>query len=347
MQGRVSDGSSHVGDPAIPQLSRLLRAAEASSLLEALLAVAPPRPWAARGGEGPLEVQHVVVLRSHPGSRWTLRYIVRPRGGKGAASTVIAKVYARDRGDVAAVLSALRDRDFGAGRPMQANAPIAYLPQLRTLLLEEAPGETARSALRRGVGGVGERVARWLAAFHAASAPLPATYHLRDPLTKARHWARALDARAPTALCREVRRLLALLAQAQPPWPPASPRLVHGDFGASHLYFTTETTTVIDWDAWRVGDGAEDAGRFLASLHRMAARDAGRRGAAEREALAFAQAYRTADPAGGHGLAFYEALACLREAARLAKRGDRRRTRHAGRLLAAAASAVAGDHWRA
>ena len=181
---------------------------------------------------------------------------------------------------------------------MQVAAPIAYVPALRLLLLEEAPGLTARAALSRGQAGVGEGAARWLAAFQAAAPPLPAAYRLRDPLVKARRWARALGADAPL-LAGAARHLLAALAAAQPAWP-APPHLVHGDFSASHVYLAAETTTVIDWDAWGVGDCAEDAGRFLASLHHLAARDPGAGSERRpRQAELFARTYRAAAPIAG------------------------------------------------
>ncbi|HWE63259.1 MAG TPA: phosphotransferase [Chloroflexota bacterium] len=328
-------------DTAIPQLRRLTHRLEAATLLcTALLGCA--HPWvSATGGAGPLEVRAVTVLRGHPGSRWTLRYVVQ-RGDE--ECTLIAKVYARDRGDVAATLSALRHGGFGAGQCMQVAAPIAYLPMLRLLLLEEAPGETACAALGRGqVGGraVGEWVARWLAAFHAAAPPLPAVYRWRDPLIGARRWAWALGAGAPT-LTGEARHLLAALAAARPAWP-APPHLVHGDFSASHVYLAAEVATVIDWDAYGVGGAAEDAGRFLASLHHLAARDHARRAAAALAAETFTQVYRAALPAAGQGLAFYEALACLRTAKRLTVDGIPHRVRRAEALLAAGEQALVGS----
>ncbi len=291
-------------------------------------------------GEEPLDVQAVAVLRGHPGSRWTLRYTVRPRKGGSATSTLIAKVYARDRSDIARTLVTLRERGLGSGQPMQVNAPVAYLPVHRVLLLEHAPGETARAALRRGQDGVGDKAARWLAALHAVPAPLPVGYRLRDPLAKARRWARVLDADAPPALARAGHRLFVALAGAQPPWPPATPRIVHGDFGASHVYLAGEVTTVIDWDAWRIGDGAEDAGRFLASLHRIAARNPERGGVVAREVRAFAHAF----PADRHGLAFYESLECLRRATLLIKSGEQRRVRDAELLIAAGEWALETGH---
>ncbi len=327
---RAPDG---ISDAAIPHLGRLTHAPEATRLVGAALRDAS-HPWMAHG-EGSLDVRAVTVLRAHSGSRWTLRYAVR-QGGEDRI--LIAKVYARDRGDVAATLEALRREGFGHGRCLQVAAPLAYVPALHLLLEEEAAGQPARAALRGGLPEVGERTARWLAAFHAAAPPLPAVYRLRDPVLKARHWARALGAHAP-ALAADGQRLLAALTEARPVWPPR-PHLVHGDFNASHVYLAAETTTVIDWDAWRVGDGAEDAGRFLASLHHLAARDPAQRGAVTQAAATFARTYRAAVPLAGRSLAFYDGLACLRKAAQLAADDRPRRRRRAGPLLAAGARAL-------
>jgi len=208
---RAPDG---ISDAAIPHLGRLTHAPEATRLVGAALRDAS-HPWMAHG-EGSLDVRAVTVLRAHSGSRWTLRYAVR-QGGEDRI--LIAKVYARDRGDVAATLEALRREGFGHGRCLQVAAPLAYVPALHLLLEEEAAGQPARAALRGGLPEVGERTARWLAAFHAAAPPLPAVYRLRDPVLKARHWARALGAHAP-ALAADGQRLLAALTEARPVWPP-------------------------------------------------------------------------------------------------------------------------------
>jgi len=331
----VSSGVPAV-DAAIPQLRRLTCLPEAARLLDTVLR-GQRSPWLARG-EGPLDVQAVTVLRGHPGSRWTLRYAVRRDDEERA---LIAKVYARDRGDVLATLTTLRRLGFGPGQPLQIAAPLAYAPALRLLLLEDAPGETARAAVLRGQAGAGERTARWLAAFHAAAPPLPAAYRLRDPLIKARRWTQTLSATAP-ALAGDARRLLTGLVKARPAWP-GPPHLTHGDFSASHVYLAAETSTVIDWDAWGVRDGAEDAGRFLASLHHLAARDPARRGAVAREVGAFTRTYQAAVPLAGRSLAFYEALACLRTATRLMADGSPRRARRAAALLAAGERALLSD----
>lgn len=312
---------------------RFTHPADAAKLLHAVL-TDHPQSWMA-SSEGPLDVQATTVLREHTGSRLALRYAIR--WGK-VERILIAKFYARDRSDVASTLSSLLTRGFGPGQPMQVPTLIAYVPEIGLLLMEEAPGQTARVALRHGQSGIGERTAQWLAAFHAAATPLPAAYQLREPVSRARRWAQRLNVNAP-ALGAEAHYLLAALIDAQPAWPP-QPRLVHGDFSISHVYVAAETTTVIDWDSWAVGDCAEDAGRFMASLHHLTARDPERYICSRQAARSFAQTYLALVPMARQSLAFYEALACLRTATRLTARLVPRRVRYAQAMLAAGTLAL-------
>lgn len=307
---------------------RFTRPAGATKLLHSVL-TDHPQFWMT-GSEGPLRVQAATVLREHAGSRLVLRYAIC---WGGVERSLIAKFYARDRSDVASTLSSLVKRGFGPDQPMQVPSLIAYVSRIGLLLMEEAPGQTARTALRHGQSGIGERTAQWLAAFHATAIPLPAAYVLREPLSRARGWARRLDVNAPE-LGVDTHRLLAALIDTRPAWPP-QPRLMHGDFSISHVYVDPETTTVIDWDSWAVGDCAEDAGRFMASLHHLCARDPQRYLCADQAAQSFAQTYLTLVPMARQSFAFYEALACLRTATRVSAKHVPRRVRYAQAMLAA------------
>jgi hypothetical protein len=322
-----------VTDPAIPQLKRLTHPVEAASLLNSVLETVVQESGL---GEVPWAVRDVSVLRAHPGSRWTLRYVVENRAG--LASIIFAKVYARNRDDIAGLLPALHSRGLGWGQPVQAVPLLAYSPALRLLLLKEAPGETAGAALRRGSAGVGERTAGWLASFQAL-APLPPAYYMQDPLSTAYRWTQSLAANAPM-LGRSAHRLLNALARRPPEWPPAQPRLVHGDFRAAHVYLAEKTVTVIDWDSWRVGDGTEDAGRFTASLHHLATRYASGAETVRRETESFAHSYCASVPSARQNFPFYEAYACLRRATRLSSRSGSHRLRRAETLLAAGEQAL-------
>lgn len=280
--------------------------------------------------EPPFQVHAVTRVRAHPGSRWALRLTTSAEGQDWA---LFAKVYARERPDIARTLTAVRRG--GLDGPHAVPAPLLYVPGWRLLLLEEAPGTPARDLLRRGEPGVGVRVAGWLAAFHTAALPLPAAYRMRDPLVQAGRWSWRLGESAPR-LKASGQHLLGRLEAARPAWPPPVPRLIHGDFVTAHVLLNGEQATVIDWDAWEVGDPAQDAGRFLASLRHLAVREPTLAGRASAEADAFASRYGELVPSAGRALPFYEALACLRKAARRAVGGNARRQEHAAWLLEAA-----------
>nr|WP_246580782.1 phosphotransferase [Deinococcus aestuarii] len=311
-------------EAAPPLVRRLAHPAGATGLLAPLLP-----------GPHPLRVREVTPLREHAGSRWTLR-LAACAGGE--ARPLIAKVYARERPDVARTLAALRRG--GLEGALGVPAPLLYVPRWRLLVTEEAPGTPARDLLRRGESGVGERAAEWLAALHGSALPLPPVYRMRDPLPQARRWAGTLGEAAPP-LGETGRRLLLRLESARPGWPP-TPHLIHGDFVVSHVFLTPTRATVIDWDSWGVGDPAQDAGRFLGSLRHLAAREPALAGTVSQEARAFARRYLEAIPAAGGNLPFYEALACLRKAARLAVKRRPGRTAHAAALLEAAGRALGG-----
>lgn len=336
IDGTVNDGygTVYVADSAIPHLHRFTHAREATTLLRT--ALASTQPGTAPSRTAALDVRAVTVLRSHPGSRWTLRYDVR---WGGADRTIIAKVYVRDRSDVAATLRTLRRSGFGAGERTQVPALLAYVPALHVLLQDEAPGDTVRAAMQRGQIEGAERTARWLAAFYVARLALPAAYTLHAPLTKARQWTQQVCADAPV-LAKQARHVLAALTERQPAWPPPVPHLVHGDFSAAHVYLTAGTTTVIDWDSCSVGDGAEDAGKFLASLHHLAARKFVPHDTVAQATTLFTQTYRAAAPRAAEHVAFYEALQCLRTAKRLAAHRTPHHLHHARVLLAAGAHAL-------
>jgi hypothetical protein len=333
VRGNHDTNQRPVIDAAIPELSRLTHIPEAARLLEPVLMAWRENPLP--GGGGSVKLCSVTVLRGHPGSRWTLRYTIA-RGGH--EDTLIAKVYARNRSDVAATLSTLRSKGLGRGQLAQVPSPIAYVPTLRLLLLEDVCGEACRAALQRGRGGIGERAAGWLATFHAAATPIVAAYRARDPMVAAQRWAHSVSVDAPD-LKRKARHLLAALTQAQPT-PPAPLYLVHGDFGGSHVYLAGETTTVIDWDSCSVGDCAEDAGRFMASLHYLAVRKPERRKAITEAAVTFAEKFQASVPIARRSLAFYEASGCLRKAARLAAHGRSRHLRYASEMLHAGEQAL-------
>lgn len=317
----------------IPQLSSLTDATDAAKLLESVL-TDHPQPWMDNCC-GSLAIQSVTLLRAHTDSRWTLRYVVR----WGTEERIlIAKFYVRDRSDVARLLLGIFNSGLGSHQAMQIPTLVAYVEELRLLIMEEVSGDSVRTLLRQGQAGVGEKAARWLAAFHSSLMPLPVNARLSCPSVRAYRWTQALSVNVPCLHFRSSR-LLDVLIRMKPPWPSAL-YVTHGDFGISHMYISESVTTVIDWDAWGVGDCAEDAGRFLASLYHFIARDPERNQSVLLEAQEFARSFQEHVPLSQYSLAFYEALACLRTAARVTMNCKPRRIRYAEALLAHAEQAL-------
>lgn len=281
------------------------------------------REW--RAGRWPValplpRVRAVRRLRLHPGSRCTLLYSVKGW----PEDACIAKVYARPHPSPTRTLAPLVAAGLTAPRRHRVPEVIAELPALRLVLMRVAPGRSVADLLRGGDLDATARAGEWLAVFHAAPLALPAAYTLHDPLAQADRWTRRIARHLP-ALIDRADALCARLCDECPSWP-SELRLIHGDFGAAHVFGAADgATTVIDWDSCRVGDPAEDAGRFIASLWHLAARGHITAGAATAAARRFREAYTAAQPRTAARLPFYTAFACLRKAARLAQHGERQR----------------------
>lgn len=264
-------------------------------------------------------VREVRRLRVHPGSRCTFVYSVEGW----PEAECIAKVYAHERPSVAQALAPLLAAGFAAPGRQRVPEVLAALPELSMVLLRVAPGRSAAELLRGGELDTAARAGEWLGAFHAAPVALPAAYTLRDPLVLAARWTRRIARHLP-ALADHADAIHATLAQARSPWPSDAVRLIHGDFGVGHVLVSAEATTVIDWDSCRVGDPAEDGGRFIASMWHLAARGRITHDAAATAERRFHAAYAAAQPRIASRIPFYASLACLRRAARLARHGTPR-----------------------
>jgi len=289
---------------------------------------------------GPPRVSAVRELRRHVGSRRTLRLTLA--GGDAGERPLIAKLYARAdaAAAAAAMLTALARCGFAGPSGFRAPTVTAILPQWRLLLCELAPGTPVKACMRGAAPGsalAAEAAAHWLAAFAAAPLMAPSIYALHDPLARAARWCSRLAHTVPS-LAASARSVSAALMSTRPPWPPSTARMIHGDFVSEHVLVApdvVDVVTVIDWDSCRPGDPAEDAGRFVASLHGLRARgrvDAATvSGAAER----FVATYAAEQPGNAPRVPFYAALACLRKASR-AQRDDMPQRARAANLLAAA-----------
>src|SRR5207247_466071 len=124
--------------------------------------------------------------RTEPGA--ALRYTLRVRDrltGKGQTRRCYLKVYRNERGaETFRLLQALTDKARAGESPYRVVRPIAYVPELRTLALEEARGAALQQILlRRDDWSAALRaVARAVAAFNQADLPLTECHSLADQL---------------------------------------------------------------------------------------------------------------------------------------------------------------------
>jgi hypothetical protein len=289
----------------------------------------------------PLPRVHAVRrLRLHPGSRCTFVYTI---AGLPDTEHIIAKVYAEPRRSQAAADALAALATAGLARDGRHRVPtvIAALPALGLVLTDFAPGVPVTVLLREGNPELAAaRAGEWLGIFHATRIAIPTASAPRDPLASAARWAARLARHLPR-LHTYAWQLQARLAGAHHPWSLAT-RVIHGDFAAEHVFIAGEATTVIDWDSCRLGDPAEDAGRFVASLWHLAVR--GRIGRAEAIAAegAFRRAYGASQPAAAVRLSFYAALIALHRACQIAQH-DPSRSHQAAALVTAGIAALERD----
>ena len=167
------------------------------------------------------------------------------------------KVYRNERGEE--TFRFLREwaaRAPERSEPYSLVQPLAYLSELRTLVLEEAPGVSLQQLLleRRDPADTMRQVARAVAAFHLEDLDISRPHTLSDQLddvalaSKLVEWACpevAADARAITAA-------VSAGLQIVPPAP------IHADLKADHIFLSGDRVTFIDLDSVARGDPARD-----------------------------------------------------------------------------------------
>lgn len=311
------------GDRVLPALHYFMYPDSATSILR--------EAWDRSNIAGPAPtVRTVHLVRYHPGKRCTLWLDCDtwPSGG------CFAKVYARNDEAIARTLSTVERAGFGDDSPQRISTLLMADPTLHLLLYKKAPGRPLHHSSTAQLPEAAAHAAQWLGRFHASTIPLPASYALHDPMAAAKRWcARILTSNVTSAptLHDDASRVLAALAQAQRPWPPTV-RLLHGDFSVTHVYLASDVTSVIDWDSARPGDPAEDAGRFVASLYDLVARQHPLAQSAGAAVTRFRTEYARTQPTVAEALPFFIAWACLRKASRLTLRPAPRQERAAAML---------------
>jgi aminoglycoside phosphotransferase (APT) family kinase protein len=195
----------------------------------------------------------------------------------GRRASVIGKWYASGRGEREAdALARLRTLGFG-GPPFAVPAPVAYVPEVNALFIEEVEGRRLRDAVVEDEALAG-RAGAWLAAFHRCGFE---NERARDPEVQRASVARWTE-EVPRlrSVAAELDRALARL--------PKVAVAVHYDFSPTNVLLQPGGATVtVDFDEVGVGDPAFDVAHMDAHLELLSVARFGTPGrlAAAREAF--------------------------------------------------------------
>jgi len=254
-------------DPALPTLPTVLNGGEIA------------RVAVARVLKGRRVLQwRAEVLRYRPMRRCTLR-VELSLSGVGGSPPESRVLYAKVYHDASKATATYEDMQMLATSPeLRASGvtvarPVAWLPELATVLAEPVAGTTLEEHLAGECHHLAvERAAQALAGLHSSGHRTrrvrPIGHHL-ERMAKRAHRAERVD--------ESMGRAFAKIAAAATEWlgdiedVPAT--ITHGDFKPSQVLIDRENAALLDFDHCGMADAASDVGNFAASLQQRAVRD--------------------------------------------------------------------------
>src|ERR671916_469581 len=260
----------------VPELEMLVQVFPYDHRLPALphLAAGPPPELEplllARFGPGDwrIEAWNVEPVRYREQGGAVLRYTAKARNaatGGTREKSFYAKVYRHEKGEQTYQALRALGSQAGAREGFSVVRPVAYLSDLRALILEEAPGTPLDEILLRDgdTTGAVRRVARALAAFNQGEAPATTRRHLLADQVAVLERARRLLAWACPHLRLEVESIIegVLAGLEEVPLRPT-----HRDLKPDHVFLNGERTIFIDLDSLAKADPVLDPAYLLARL---------------------------------------------------------------------------------
>jgi Ser/Thr protein kinase RdoA (MazF antagonist) len=197
-----------------------------------------------------------------------LRYTIRARDAlteKVETPRCFLKVYNLEHG--AETLQLLRSLSEGPGagqRPYSVIRPIAYLSEVRTLALEEAPGRPLSQLLLQGLDPTNTMgpVARAVAAFNQDELPIPRQEFRSDQVEVIRKASTLLQWACPEARA-TVQAITDTVVEGLDDVPPGP---IHGDLKPDHIFLAGDRVIFIDLDRATLGDPVRDPAHLVAYL---------------------------------------------------------------------------------
>ena len=219
-------------------------------------------------GEWRVEQRTIEPTRYRTEFGAALRYAIRARDAVSTRSEEVRcylKVYRNDRGaETFRILQSLSRSGPDGGHPYSTVKPIAYVDELRTLALEEAPGVSLTQILETNPDPSDELrlVARAVAAFNQDEFPIKRRYSLADRLVEVEN-ASALVQWA----CPQVREAVQAISDAVTGGlDEGGPAPIHGDLKPDHIFLSGGRVTLIDLDWAASADPLLDPAQLFAYI---------------------------------------------------------------------------------
>ncbi len=263
----------------IPNLRMLVQVFPQDRRLPSLpkLAAGPPieiqSMLLARFGSGDWRIErcdvHPVAYRAGLGA--VLKYVLHARKtvtGETAQRCFYAKVYPDDRGERTHQLLQSRHANIASeGEMSTVVETVAYLANLRALVLAEAPGVCLSEILVRGRDSLAtvRRVARALARFHLSDVAIARQYSREDEVASLRKATTRIQSSCPE-LIPEVTRTVQAIADR---FETAAPHPTHRDLKPDHILLNGNSVVFIDLDSCAAADPVLDPADLVSRLKTM------------------------------------------------------------------------------
>lgn len=246
-----------------------------------------------------------------------LRYIIRARDlatHRRKAVQCYLKVYRKERGEeTLRLLRTLSERVQGGRTSYEVVQPLAYLSELRTLAIEQAPGTPLLHVLLNGPDRAAtmEAVARAVAAFNQDDLPIARRHTLADQFKDVERASGLLEWASPAARA-DIRAITTAMRRGLTD-VPATP--IHRDLKTDHIFVAGRRVIFIDVDAASLGDPVRDPAHLFAHIVARVGLDALPRQHAQFAADVFVKEYFRRVPRSWHDRFALHAAGALVEAA--------------------------------
>ena len=222
-----------------------------------------------------------------------LKYTLDARDAQTACSKTLrcyVKVYRNQRGaHTFALLQSLSERSGEGQHRYSVVAPIAYLDELRTLVLDEAPGTALQQVLLQGPDpAAAVRAVAWaVAAFNQDDVGITERHSLADQLEDVERASTLVQWACPSVRT-AVEEITAAVVRGLADVVPAP---IHRDLKTDHIYLSGDHVTFIDFDSAVLADPVRDPAHLVAHIVARVGLDSMPREQARATAGAFAEEY--------------------------------------------------------